>query len=352
MASVVGSTAALQLRPSLRVGAVQPMLRAGSTHPVAAADEALALIKACAADRLAAGEPPIDLFVLPELAPVGYSEHTFATYLDDEATRHEVGERLAAAARELDAFIAYGEIGTDEGGGEGAADQTHTASSSSSSEAEATATATATAAATAAAKTNKTIRHVVLDASGERVSTYDKMSLCDYGVCSETRFFRAGRGARSFDCRGFRVGMLICADMRNPHLASRLMDQDHAVDLIIQPSAFARDQSFRTWRSFRETRAVESGVYWLGVNYAGDEFGESSFVEPWVDEGHEPLVLGSDAAVLVGEVRRDVLDRVRTEMPFRAWALAGRDVLGHGAPRPPSGDPTDYSLDGVPLSKV
>ena len=47
----------------------------------------------------------------------------------------------------------------------------------------------------------------------------------------------------------FRIGLIVCADMRSAELSRRLAaDPEHGVDAILQPAAFARDISFRTWR--------------------------------------------------------------------------------------------------------
>ena len=104
--------------------------------------------------------------------------------------------------------------------------------------------------------------------------------------------------------------------MRNPSLCRRLASKSHNCDIILQPAAFSRDISFRTWQSFRETRAVENSVYFVAVNYSGCNFGSTSFIEPWVDENHEPEVLGIEEGVLVGKVKRDVLEKVRREFPY------------------------------------
>ena len=151
----------------------------------------------------------------------------------------------------------------------------------------------------------KTIRQAIVNDRGEEVSFYDKRFLCNYGVCSETRFFSPGEGFCSFDCRDFRIGIVICADMRYASLSSRLAGaEEHRVDIILQPAAFARDVSFRTWKSFRETRAVENSVYWVGVNYSGVDFGETSINPPWIDESHEPSALNTNEGVLVGNIHR------------------------------------------------
>lgn len=230
----------------------------------------------------------IDLFVLPELSPVGYSEDTFARFLPKTPALQEVYRKIddafANQARILRTFICYGTVGWifRPNGSLGFS-----------------------------------IRQNVLDRTGRLVASYDKIHFCDYGDCAETHFFEAGPRAApvSFSIDGFRFGLLICADMRNPTL-SRSLVRDHKVDVLLQPAAFARDVSFRTWKSFRETRAVENSVYFIGVNYAGEAFGETSVVPPWVDELHEPLVMGRPEGYLVGRIQRSTLNMVRTTMPF------------------------------------
>jgi predicted amidohydrolase len=95
--------------------------------------------------------------------------------------------------------------------------------------------------------------------------------------------------------------------------------------VLLQPAASTRDVSYRTWKSFRETRAVENSVYFIGVNYASEAFGETSVVPPWVDESHEPLVLGTAEGFLLGRIQRSELNSVRTSMPFYRQLCAERE---------------------------
>ena len=202
---------------------------------------------------------------------------------------------------------------------------------------------TTTATATNAADASKTlppmfIRQVVVDRSGRQIALYDKTHLCDYGVCAETRFFQPGpysrpvsfsvTSARNPRC-SLRFGLLICSDIRYPEL-SRKLTAEHRVDAILQPAAFARDCSFRTWSSFRETRAVENSVYFVGVNYAGVDYGDSAIVAPWVDEDHEPLVLGREQGFLIGKISRRTLDQVRNTMPFYRTLFGRSNTEGKG----------------------
>lgn len=242
----------------------------------------------------------VDMFVLPELSPVGYSEDTFARYLpftpENQVLYQHVDQAFQNLARKYQVYICYGTIGWFND----PAAARHQATSMS-------------------------IRQVVVDRTGTQVAVYDKIYLCDYGACAETRFFRPGPASRPVSFRvisrygrsSFCFGLVICADMRYPGLARELAAAaEHRVDCILQPAAFARDCSFRTWSSFRETRAVENSVYWIGVNYAGNDFGDTCVVPPWVDERHEPTKLGCEPGYLIGTVARDSLDHVRSTMPF------------------------------------
>jgi predicted amidohydrolase len=255
---------------ALKIGAVQPPLRSPEEDPIEHTRTlVLPLLKDCA---------NVDLYVLPELSPIGYTQDTFDRYLHRPEIQQEIDAILAQAARESKAYIAYGRIAAGNG-------------------------------------KSFTIQQCVLNGEGTVVARYDKQLLCNYGGCAETNYFTAGTDLCSFDCKGFCIGLLICADMRNPTWSRQLAKQ-HKVDIILQPAAFSRDLSFRTWKSFRETRAVENSVYWVGVNYAGNFYGNSSIVPPWVDEDCEPSMLGTKEGVLEATISRDVLNQVRTSMPY------------------------------------
>lgn len=266
---------------TLTVCAMQPDLRKKDESPLDAATRILDAI-----ERVSE-RTKVDLYVVPELAPVGYSEDTFQRFLPKTQVLKDTFGLIDGAfgirAKRLGVYICYGTIGwkTNYDGRE-----------------------------------SYTIRQKVVDRNGIVVTTYDKIYLCDYGSCSETRYFEPGQWyPASFQIDGFRLGLLICADMRYPSL-SRALARDHRVDALIQPAAFSRDTSFRTWQAFAETRAVENTVYFLGANYAGTDFGETKFVGPWVDEEHESVCLGTENGYLVGQISRSVLKYYRSAMPF------------------------------------
>ncbi len=233
----------------------------------------------------------IDLFLLPELSPLGYSEDTFARFipmtLETRTLLAKIDIRLREVAIRMKAAICYGKIGLQEN------------------------------------SSKITIRQVVVDKDGEEIAAYDKIHVCDYGDCAETRFFTPGKIPCSFTIQEWKFGLIICADMRYPQLAQNLV-RDHGAHVLLQPASFSRDCSFRTWKSFRETRAVECGTYFLANNYAGEYFGQSSFNPPWIDENHEPTVLGTDVSYIVETLYPKILEEARTQFPFYRHTIASK----------------------------
>ena len=94
--------------------------------------------------------------------------------------------------------------------------------------------------------------------------------------------FEPGSKLAVFDAFGVKVGLMICADMRYPELARELA-VEHQVDLVLHPCAFSRDASFHSWHQFVIARALENQIYWLSLNYSGENFGASIFAPPWID---------------------------------------------------------------------
>jgi predicted amidohydrolase len=293
-----------QQQRQLTVCVLQPPLRKPQETPMEATKAVLSLMEeACLTTTSSTLQNNVhnhvDLIMLPELCPVGYSEDTFAKYLPSTLEIQnmylQIDTQFREAAKKLKSAICYGTIGWQLK--------------------EAVQEAQATEESTVTLEYEYFIRHVVVDASGVQIASYDKIHLCNYGDCAETRFFTPGTKLVSFAVKDWKFGLIICADMRYPVQSQRLV-KDHGVHVILQPACFIRDISFRTWKSFRETRAVENGVYFLAGNYAGEDFGEASIVPPWVDEHHEPQVLDTKVGYLIEALDQQVLNFARTELPF------------------------------------
>lgn len=269
----------------------------------------------------------IDFILLPELCPVGYSEDSFTRFLphtkENRALLVQVDDLLQNAARTMKCAICYGTMGwkpKDE-----ASAKKHEQANPS-------------------LEYDYTIRQVVVNPDGVRIACYDKIHLCNYGDCAETRFFTPGTKPCSFtlqtdnvvdavddddddDCWIF--GLMICADMRYPQLAQTLV-QNHNVNVLLQPASFARDCSFRTWKSFRETRAIESGTYFLANNYAGDYYGQTSMNPPWIDDDHEPVILGNEESYIVTTLDPRILKAARTQFPFYKHTMESKSCSSCG----------------------
>jgi nitrilase len=325
----------------LTVCLLQPRLREDEDDPLQATDQVVALLQAAACQEQQQQQQQqkkhIDLFVLPELCPVGYSEDTFANYLPSNSAKQtmyrQIDDKLQQAAVSLQSYICYGTIGW----------KSKDDNDDSASQLE--------------QQLQYYIRQVVVDPTGHQIASYDKIHLCDYGDCAETRFFTPGETVASFQInkmtiennykhththththhrnrdQDWKVGIIICADMRYPNQCRTLTrDRAHAVDVILQPSCFARDISFATWTAFRTTRAVENGVYFVACNYAGDNYGASSMTPPWVDDGnnnddkdtnttHLPQVMDNTPGYMIHTLERAVLHHARTTLPFYKHAM-------------------------------
>ena len=253
------------------------------------------------ATQLIRENPGHELYVMPELSSHGYDD-TVLSQLDSYAEKADgsIFQHFSNCARDVNAYICYGYLRRTECGG-------------------------------------CTICQAVVDPSGELVLSYDKMHLCDMGACSEVGYgVQPGSTPGVFEINGVKVGVTICYDIRFPELYRKLA-WDADCDLILHPSAFIRDATFPCYHQFVTTRAVENGVYLLSVNYAGEDFGDSIAVPPWVgpvpgliDEGddqggaygHDEGVLstrslGIEEGVLPLLVQPGHCEAVRKAYPYR-----------------------------------
>ena len=148
------------------------------------------------------------------------------------------------------------------------------------------------------------------------IGYYDKIHLAQYGHSMEKEFFQAGKQHFVFEINGFKLGMIICADIRIPEITRPLVVNFNA-DIILHLSTFSRDNSFFSWHHFAVTRALENQVYFLSLNRAGKEFGQSIFCPPWIDETSPPTLFDDhDEQLLEFHVHRSELEQVRKQYSF------------------------------------
>ncbi|WP_306115511.1 MULTISPECIES: carbon-nitrogen hydrolase family protein [unclassified Roseovarius] len=193
----------------------------------------------------------VDLVVLPELSSLDYARETFEN-LDEMAEPLDGASFQAwrAVAMAHDVFVAFGFARKGPGG--------------------------------------PFISMGVVGPDGTLVGHYDKLHLAQYGASMEKEYFHRGDHVFVFDIKGFRLSPIICYDIRIPEL-SRTLVLDRKVDVILHCGAYYRDESFHTWHPFATTRAMENQVFFLSLNRAGANYGNSLFCPPWQDENTPPL---------------------------------------------------------------
>ena len=112
------------------------------------------------------------------------------------------------------------------------------------------------------------------------------------------------------------LGLSVCYDLRFPELYRRAAAA--GAEVLLVPSAFTFPTGAAHWEVLCRARAIENQCYLLAPNQTGQsphgfaDYGHSMIVDPWgTVVGRAP----EGEAVVVGEIDRDYLRRVRTELP-------------------------------------
>ncbi|KZL04601.1 (R)-stereoselective amidase [Pseudovibrio axinellae] len=177
-----------------------------------------------------------------------------------------------------------------------------------------------------------TISQVAVGPTGDVVGFYDKLHICQYGASMEKDYFNKGNQLFSFSVKGVKVAPIICYDIRIPEL-SRTLAVQHGVELLLHSGAYARDESFFSWHDFVITRALENQIYVLSLNRAGENFGNSVFCPPWIDE-NTPLTSFSQTEehFVSIEVDTQVIAQARNDYTFLKDRLEDYSQLKHQGP--------------------
>lgn len=192
-----------------------------------------------------------DILLLPELSSLDYSNTTFANLSevaeDDDGSSYKTWSRIAKSHH---CWVLYGYARKTPNG--------------------------------------YSIATGVVNPAGELKGVYEKLHLAQFGASEEKDYFNTqGQQLIVFECAGFRLAPIICYDIRFAELA-RTLALKHKVDCILHTGAYARDPSFDSWHAFVKTRAMENQIYMVSLNRAGNNFGHSVFMPPWVDENFLP----------------------------------------------------------------
>lgn len=247
---------------------------------------------AASAERVAAAlaRQPADLVVLPELSSLDYSRQAFGALAQlAEELDGPSFQRWSALAREHRCAVVYGF-------------------------------------ARRAGPDDYRISAAAVDASGALIGHYDKLHLAQFGASMEQEYFRRGHELLVFELCGLRIAPIICFDIRPPELV-RALALRHRIDLVLHTGAYYRDPSFSSWHAFAQTRAVENQLYFLSLNRAGEHYGDSLFVPPWIDEHTRPQGFPAHAESLQQLlVDPAAIDAARRQYGFLAERLADYDL--------------------------
>ncbi|MDB9857721.1 carbon-nitrogen hydrolase family protein [Amylibacter sp.] len=153
---------------------------------------------------------------------------------------------------------------------------------------------------------------------GKLIGHYDKLHLCHYGAGMEKDYFTAGDHIFTFTVNGIKLAPIICYDIRIPELC-RTLTLTHNVDVILHCGAYFRDESFATWHAFAQTRAMENQIYLLSLNRAGENYGNSLFCPPWMDDLTPPTQFPEHAEMLKRlKIDRQIIAETRKNYTFLA----------------------------------
>lgn len=272
----------MQDQDSLRLLACQIAIPPMTTP--AQRDAHLAKSAAKVTGALEATGTAIDLVVLPELSTLDYSRATF-TRLDDlaEPLNGPSFRTWAAVAKAHRVHVVFGFARAGAGG--------------------------------------PFICTAAVGPDGTLLGGYDKIHLAQYGASMEKEYFQRGDHLFLFGVKGFTLAPIICYDIRIPEL-TRALVMDHGADVILHCGAYFRDESFATWHDFATARALENQVFFLSLNRAGADYGNSLFCRPWMDETAPPTSFPDhDEAFKILTLSRDTLTCARRDYSFLADRL-------------------------------
>ncbi len=163
-------------------------------------------------------------------------------------------------------------------------------------------------------------RSFVIDATGQVMSSYDKIHMFDVVLSGgesyrESSTFCPGARAVVTDTPFGRLGLTICYDVRFPYLYRALAQA--GAELIAVPAAFTRTTGVAHWHTLLRARAIETGAYIFapaqcGTHLRGRQtYGHSLIVNPWgevlADGGDEPGFICADIDLArVAQVRAQI----------------------------------------------
>lgn len=130
----------------------------------------------------------------------------------------------------------------------------------------------------------------ILGPNGELIEKYRKINLFKFSSeiqkIDETKSFLAGNRLCVFNYGVWKIGLVICFDLRFPALFERLKNKLGSLDVCIIPAAFTKETGMKHWEILLRARAIENQCYILAANQTGqhypgrESYGHSLAVNP------------------------------------------------------------------------
>lgn len=168
-------------------------------------------------------------------------------------------------------------------------------------------------------------RSFLITPDGEVAAKYDKIHMFDVDIDAveswrESDGYRPGDQAVLADTVIGKIGMVICYDLRFPHLHRDLGKA--GAEIITQPAAFSPVSGEAHWQVLLRARAIETGCYILAPAQCGDHrisvgkqrttYGHSLAVAPW---GEVLADGGAEPGVTLVDIDLAEVARARTRIP-------------------------------------
>jgi omega-amidase len=155
-----------------------------------------------------------------------------------------------------------------------------------------------------------------IDQQGELIGKYRKTHLAAYPPFNEHNSISPGNSLEIIPFGEFKIGLMICYDLRFPEIARSLSLKGANVLLLCSAWPFPR---LIHWETLIRARAIENQAYFIAANRIGSVgrttfCGSSRIVDPY------GVVVSSAAenreTLIVGEISKQTVFDVREQMPI------------------------------------
>lgn len=175
-------------------------------------------------------------------------------------------------------------------------------------------------------------RSFIFRPDGSIAARYDKIHMFDVDLPNgelycESKNYKPGEQAVTYDLPWCRLGFSICYDLRFPEQYKALALA--GADLLTVPAAFTQSTGKAHWHILLRARAIETGSFVLAAAQGGTHengrstYGHSLIISPWgeilAEAGDEP---GYISAVIDPSVSRETRQQIPALSHIRGFTVA------------------------------